>query len=181
MAENEALRELLSRLSEASLRINDSLDFDTVLQEVVDSARALTASRYGAITVLGEAGQIPHFIVSGLTREEHQGLWDMPQGQGFFEYLSGVEEPLRVSNIASHLGALNMPDFLPSVAITSLLVAPIRHQGAGVGTIYLGHGADGGEFTGRMRRRWCSSPLRRPSPTPAGTGTNCGPGPTWRR
>ena len=28
----------LSRLSEASLRINESLDMDTVLQEVLDSA-----------------------------------------------------------------------------------------------------------------------------------------------
>ena len=70
------LRERLSQLSAASLRINESLDFDTVLQEVVDSARALTASRYGAITVSGEAGQIPHFIVSGVTREEHQAWYD---------------------------------------------------------------------------------------------------------
>ena len=77
--ENRALRERLSRLSQASLRINEGLDFDTVLQEVVDSARALTGSRYGAITVLGETGQLPDFIVSGLTREEHQGLWEMPQ------------------------------------------------------------------------------------------------------
>ena len=87
------LRERLALLSQASLRINESLDFDTVLQEVVDSARALTASRYGAITVLGEAGQTPDFIVSGLSREEHQGLWDMPQGRAFFEYLSGLEQP----------------------------------------------------------------------------------------
>ena len=57
----EELRDRLSRLSEASLRINESLDFDTVLQEVVDSARALTASRYGAITVLGEAGRPSDF------------------------------------------------------------------------------------------------------------------------
>ena len=40
MRENEALRGRLSRLSEASLRINQSLDFDTVLQGVLDSARA---------------------------------------------------------------------------------------------------------------------------------------------
>ena len=31
--ENEMLRERLSRLSEASRRINESLDFDAVLQE----------------------------------------------------------------------------------------------------------------------------------------------------
>ena len=128
MRENEALRERLSRLSGASLRINESLDFDTVLQEVVDSARAFTASRYAAITVLDEAGRLSDFIVSGLTRKEHQGLWDMPEG---FQYLSGLEEPLRVSNIDNHLRALGMPEFLPSVQATSLLVAPIRHQGAG--------------------------------------------------
>ena len=147
MQENKALRERLSRLSEASLRVNESLDFDTVLPEVVDNARTLTGSRYGAITVFGEAGQMPDFIVSGLTKEEHQGLWGMPEGQKFFQYLSGVGKPLRVSNIDSHLKALNMPEFLPSVSVTSLLVAPIRHQGVGVGTIYLSHGPDGQEFT----------------------------------
>ena len=142
-----ALRERLSRLSDAGLRINESLDFDTVLQEVVDGARALTASRYGAITVLGDAGQTPEFIVSGMSREEHQGLWDMPQGRAFFEYLSGLEQPLRVANVDRHLSALNMPSFLPSVPVKSLLVAPIRHQGAGVGTIYLGHDTDDLEFS----------------------------------
>ena len=143
----QELEERLSRLSGASLRINESLDFDTVLQEVVDGARALTASRYGAITVLGEGGQTPDFIVSGLTGEEHQGLWDMPEGRGFFEYLSGLEEPLRVSDVDGHLRALDMPGFLPSVPVKSLLVAPIRHQGAGVGTIYLAHDTGDREFT----------------------------------
>ena len=147
MRENEALRDRLSRLSEASLRINESLDLDTVLQEVVDNARALTASRYGAITIPGEVFRRPTFIASGLTPEEHQGFWDMPEGLGLFEYLSGLEEPLRVSNIDSHLKALNMPDFLPSVQVSSVLVAPIRHAGVGIGTIYLARDAGGGEFT----------------------------------
>ncbi len=65
--ESAALRERLSRLSQASRRINESLDFDKVLQDVVDSARELTGARYGAITAPGEAGQRPDFIVSGLT------------------------------------------------------------------------------------------------------------------
>ena len=148
------LEERLSRLSEAGLRINESLDFDTVLQEVVDSARALTASRYGAITIPGEVFRRPTFITSGLTPEEHQGFWDMPEGLGFFEYLSGLEEPLRVSDISSHLKALNMPDFLPSVQVDSALVAPIRHLGVGVGTIYL-----------PMRRVAESSPRRTRKPS----------------
>ena len=147
---NRRIRELeerLTRLSEASLRINESLDFDTVLQEVVDSARALTASRYAAMTVLGEDDRLSDFMVSGLTREEHQGLWDMQDGWGFFEYLSGLIEPLRVSDISSHFGELNMPRFLPSVYVTSVLVAPIRHQGVGVGTLYLAHETNDREFS----------------------------------
>ena len=40
--ENQALRNRLSRLSEASLHINESLDLDAVLQGVLDSARSLT-------------------------------------------------------------------------------------------------------------------------------------------
>ena len=54
----EALRERLSRLSEASLRINESLDFDTVLQGVLDSACALTGAHYGALTPFDETGDI---------------------------------------------------------------------------------------------------------------------------
>ena len=55
--ENAALRERLSRLSEASLRINESLDFDDVLQGVLDSACSLTGAGYGVMTLLdGEDG-----------------------------------------------------------------------------------------------------------------------------
>ena len=145
--EPQAPGDRLTRLTEAILRINESLDFDTVLQEVVDSARILTGSRYGAITVLGEPGQKPDFIVSGMTPEEHQGLWEMPQGLGFFEYLSGMETPLRVSDIAGHLRELGMPEFSPPVSASSALVAPMRHQGVGVGTIYLGRVVEGQDFT----------------------------------
>ena len=141
------LRGRLSRLSEASLRINESLDFDTVLQDVVDSARALTGSRYGAITIPGEDLRNPRFFASGLTAEEHRGLWDMPDGLGFFEYFRGLQEPLRVPDIAGHLSALGMPRFQTPLTVRSMLVAPIRHQGAGVGTIYLAHDTSDRQFT----------------------------------
>ena len=45
--EAAALRERLSRLSQASLRINESLDLDTVLQDVLESARSLTGPATG--------------------------------------------------------------------------------------------------------------------------------------
>ena len=65
MRENEALRERLSRLSEASLRINEDLDLDTFLREVVDGARSLTGARMGSITVLDDSGQLQDFIPPG--------------------------------------------------------------------------------------------------------------------
>ena len=136
------LEERLSRLGQASLRISESLDVDTVLQEVVDSARALTDSRYAALTVLRETGRLSDLIVSGLSDEERQGLLEMPDAPAFFEYLSGLDEPRRISDIDRHMRESRMPSFLPPIPAASLLVAPIRHQGVGVGTIYLAHDRD---------------------------------------
>ncbi len=146
-AEIASLRDRLSRLSEASLRINENLDFDDLLQGVVDGARSLTGARYGALTVFGDEGELPHFIVSGMTPQEHQGFWDMHEGLRFFEYVSGQETPLRVADFGAHLEALGMPDFRPPVPVTSLLIAPIRHRGVATGSIYLSGGEEGGEFT----------------------------------
>ncbi len=136
------LEERLSRLGQASLRISESLDVDTVLQEVVDSARALTDSRYAALTVLRETGRLSDLIVSGLSDEERQGLLEMPDAPAFFEYLSGLDEPRRISDIDRHMRESRLPSFLPPIPAASLLVAPIRHQGVGVGTIYLAHDRD---------------------------------------
>ena len=55
--ENQILRDRISRLSAASLRISASLDLDTVLSEVVESSRALTGARYGGSVTIGESGR----------------------------------------------------------------------------------------------------------------------------
>ena len=74
------LRDRLSRLSQASLRINESLDFDTVLQGVLDSACSLTGARYGVITLLDDSGRIEDFVNSGLTAEDRQRFAELPKG-----------------------------------------------------------------------------------------------------
>ena len=85
--ENELLRERLSKLSEACLRINESLDFDTVLQVVLENACSLADARYGLITLLDDAGRIQDLVTTGLTEEEHRRLLELPEGMQFFEYL----------------------------------------------------------------------------------------------
>ena len=56
LRKNQALRQRQPLLSQASLSINESLDFDTVLQGVLDSARSVTGTRYGVIARHDEAG-----------------------------------------------------------------------------------------------------------------------------
>ena len=139
--ENEALRDRLSRLSQASLRINESLDFETVLQGVLDSACSLTGARYGVIALVGASGWIEDSVTSGLTSEEHRRFMDFPEGMPFFEYLNGISQPLRLRDFHSYMRSLGLPEFRPPFPVSSLLpflAAPIRHLGESVGAIYVG-------------------------------------------
>ena len=88
--ENQALRERLSRLSEASLRISESLDFDTVLQDVLDSARSLTQARCGIVTLLDESGRVVDFLSSRLYSEESGGSGDWGRRHGGYSTTSAA-------------------------------------------------------------------------------------------
>ena len=145
--ENEALRERLSRLSQASQRINESLDFDTVLQGVLDSARSLTEASYALITTVDQSGQVEDYCVSGLTPGDAQRLWEMPEGPRFFEYLSGLPGPLRVRDFAEHARSMGLPEFAPPAPVSSLIAAPIHHRGESVGSIHVAKSEPGLEFT----------------------------------
>ena len=122
----EALEERLSRLSEASLRINESLDFDVVLQGVLDSARSLTGSRYGVMTLVDELGRVQDFLSSGLTAEENERLWDMPQGLNIFASLTNISSPQRIHDLVEHVRALGFTEFdIPlRVGVFRLLASP---------------------------------------------------------
>ena len=145
--ENEALRDRLSRLSEASLRINESLDLDVVLQGVLDSACLLTGARYGVIATLDGSGQVEDFLASGLTPEESQRLWEVPEGLSFFAYLSRIPGPLRVGDFHGHTQSLGLPEFRLPAPVSSFLAAPIRHRGESVGNINLAKREPGQEFS----------------------------------
>ena len=142
----EALQERLTRLSEASLRINESLDFDMVLQGVLDSARHLTAARYGVMTLLDDEGQVQDLLSSGLTAEEAERLWLIPDAYQVFESLTEISEPLRVADLVEHVRSLGFAGLsLPlQVGVLSYLAAPMFYRGDRVGQVFLG-GKDGAE------------------------------------
>ena len=148
--EIEALRDRLSRLSEASLRINESLDLDTVLQGVLDSARSLTDARYGVITLLDDSGRIQDFLSSGMTAEEAGRLWDLPDGMRLFEYLNGISEPLRLRDLLGHIRSMGLPELRPPLPVgpaVSFLAAPVLHRDERVGNIYVAEKESSEEFT----------------------------------
>ncbi len=142
-----ALQDRLTRLSEASLSINDSLDPDAVLQRVLDSARSLTGARYGVMTTLDESGALKDVLASGLTTEEAQNLWDMPGGRDIFEYLRAIPGPMRVVDFAGYTKSLGLPEFSPPTPMSAFLSVPIRRQGNDVGRIHIAKEAPGQDFS----------------------------------
>ncbi len=148
--EIQALQERLTRLSEASLRINESLEFDAVLQGALDSARTLTGSRYGVMILMDDEGRVEDYLASGLTTPETEGLWLMPDGPRIFESLTGISEPLRISDLVEHVRSLGFAGFsipVPADRVFPFLAAPMFHRGAGMGHIFVGDKDGGGEFT----------------------------------
>ena len=142
-----ALQDRLTKLSEASLRINESLELDVVLQGVLDSARSLTDARYGVMTTLDESGRLEDLMASGMTEDEFRALREIPGGPGIFEYFSNLPEPLRVRDFAGHTRSLGLSEFPSPMPVSSCLAAPIRHRGDGIGNIYVAKSEAGEEFS----------------------------------
>ena len=128
----------LSRMSQASMRITETLDQDAVLRGVVDGARSLTEARHGGVTVLDDEGRLQAFVTSGLTQEEHRLVVDLPGGMDFFAYLNLLPESLRVADFSAYARVAGLPDIGPPLGpVRAFLMAPIRHLGHRVGNIYL--------------------------------------------
>ena len=143
--EVEALRERISSLSGAILRISASLDVDTVLREVVDGARALTGARYGAIATIDEAGRHLGHVASGLTPEEAQQMAAWPDAMRLWEHLRRLDGPLRLDDLGEYVASLGLAPGL--IACRTFQGTPIRHRGLDVGNFFLGEKEGGAEFT----------------------------------
>ena len=126
-------------------RIGASLDLETVLKEVVESARALTGARYGAIATIDEAGVPQDFVTSGFTADEHRKLVEWSDGPRLFEYFRDLPGPLRLADVPDYVRSLGFStDRLPSKTFQGM---PMRHRGIHVGNFYLVEKEDGEAFT----------------------------------
>ena len=143
----DALRieERVSQLCNAILRIHASLDLETVLQEVVDSARALTGARHGLIATADDAGEPGPCLVSGLTQDQLRQLQEWEDALRVFKHFRDHPDAVRIADLPTWLQSFGFsPVAIPS---RTLQAAPIRHRGVYAGSVFL-VGKDGDrEFT----------------------------------
>ena len=140
-----ALKDRLKKLSEATLRNSENLDFGVVLQEIVDNSRSLTGARYGALLTYDETGAIQDFTTSGLSAKELELLKTSTKGLGLLGSLNQVSKPLRISDIASHPSSVGFPENHPTMK--PFLGIPVWYHGEHVGNIYLTEKERAQEFT----------------------------------
>ena len=128
------------------LRISQSLELATVLEEVVESARALTGARVGVLTTLDERGAIEDFVTAGLPPEARRQMVAWPDGAPFFAHLRDQPTPLRVADLPGYLRSLGLAP-TPWHA-TTLQGTPMRYRGEHLGNFFLNDKKDGAAFTG---------------------------------
>ena len=144
---NEPKGDRLSRLSEASLRINESLDVDTALRAVMEGARSLLRATHAVITTLDDSGGVEDHLALGLTPGDVEKLWQAPRGPRFFDYLNTLQGTLRVGLLEDFTESIGLGGFRSPVSLAAFMAAPILHQGIRVGNIFVGSDKPGREFT----------------------------------
>ena len=140
----ESSDERISRLSAAILRISQSLDLATVLEEVVESARALTGARSGAITTIDERGEMQDLVTSGLSPDERRKMLEWPDGPRLFEHLRNLPAPLRVADMRGYLASLGLsPNPWNQKTMQG---TPMRHRGEHLGNFFIADKEEGEAF-----------------------------------
>jgi len=142
---NEGPDNPLSTLCAALLRVSASLDLQTVLREIVDSARALTGARLGLIATVDEAGRPQDFVTAGLAPGQDAAMAAWPDGPRLFAHFRDLPGPLRVADLPAYVLELGFPTEL--IVSRTMQCTPMSQRGVQVGNFFLGEKDGGHEFT----------------------------------
>jgi signal transduction histidine kinase len=137
-------RELLE-LHAAALVVTADLSLETVLQTIVDRARSLLGTRYGAISVVDQAGGITSFITSGIDEHLRQVIGDPPHGRGVLGVAIREGQRLRLDDISKDPRSVGFPPGHPPMH--SLLAVPVVCRVPHRGNLYLSEKENGSGFT----------------------------------
>ena len=141
----ERNNEELLALHGAGVDVTAELSLDVVLNKVVERARTLVGTRYGALSVVNADGSIQTFITAGVSREERSRIGPPPVGHGLLGVVLHEGERLRLPDIGKDPRSHGFPPNHP--VMHSLLAVPITCKGPFVGNLYLSEKEGGGEFT----------------------------------
>lgn len=127
----------LPLLLEAVLSVGTDLELRATLQQIVDTATALTEARYGALGVLDpHRSTITELFTSGLTDAERRRIGRFPDGHsGLLGVLVEEPEPLRSDDLTADPRSSGVPPGHPRMR--SFLGAPIRVHSEVFGNLYL--------------------------------------------
>jgi signal transduction histidine kinase len=118
---------------------------DTVLQTVVERARVLLGTRYGAISVVDQSGRISSFVTSGIPHELELAIGDPPRGRGVLGVALHEGQRLRLDDISNDPRSVGFPPGHPPMR--SLLAVPVVCRVPHHGNLYLSEKEGGGGFT----------------------------------
>ncbi len=138
--------EELLALHSAGIDVASDLALDGVLNRVVEHACHLVGAKYGALSVIDEAGRIEAFITSGVTPEERAAIGPPPVGHGVLGEVLYEGHHLRLADLTKHPRSVGFPANHPPMR--SLLAVPINCKGPFKGNLYLADKRAGGEFSG---------------------------------
>jgi signal transduction histidine kinase len=136
---------LLRRLIDVSRSVVSELDVDAVLQRVVEEACDITGAQYGALGVMSERGDsLDRFITTGIDKETHTAIGELPHGRGVLGVLISDPKPLRLHDVGSHPRSYGFPPAHPPMH--TFLGVPIMIRGEAYGNLYLTEKRGGEDF-----------------------------------
>jgi diguanylate cyclase (GGDEF)-like protein len=125
----------LKALNQAAVAITAELDLSRLLQLIVDLARELINTSYGAIGVVDNNGKLIHLVTSGLNKAQQQAIvFPIPE-DSLLGRLINYRKPMRLNNVD------NLPmgtGFLPNFPrVTNLLGVPMLAREGFLGNLFL--------------------------------------------
>jgi signal transduction histidine kinase len=126
----------MQRLMAAVLMITADVELQDLLRHIVEEARTLVNSRYGALGVLDPTRTgLEQFITIGLDEDEMKAIGPLPVGRGVLGLLITEPRPLRLQRLGDHPESYGFPPHHPPM--TSFLGVPIRVREVVYGNLYL--------------------------------------------
>lgn len=139
------VQDQMEKLIRSGVLLRFDRTLDEILQRIVDTAVYVIGTRYAALAVLDETGNIAKFVFSGMSKEAEELIGKLPKDRGFFGLLIEDGKPLRLKDVTKH------PKFrgFPPHPIRSFLGVPIIVNGQPYGQLYLTEKIGSHAFTKR--------------------------------